>query len=269
MNGLLHRLAARAMGNAVSVRSNARLPYGGGAPIWADTAASEFGEAPKHPAPRPRMPQPGQIGPELPPRTAVQAAWATGPGEASPAMASRVEHDPIDEPTPGIRALPEQPPGKAVQTAWSTSSGEVPAGMASRIARESIDEPAPGVAAFSEQPLLVRTEAPLATRSEPSTGHGHRPSVAWVPTELNLLMPPAADRSAFAPPMRSAMGATPQLARWSQAGADVSEEAAEVHIHIGRIDVTAVHAAPPPRRRQASTQAPMSLDTYLARRSRS
>jgi hypothetical protein len=46
MNGLLHRLAARAMGNAVSVRSNARLPYGGGAPIWADTAASAFGEAP-------------------------------------------------------------------------------------------------------------------------------------------------------------------------------------------------------------------------------
>jgi hypothetical protein len=69
--------------------------------------------------------------------------------------------------------------------------------------------------------------------------------------------------------MRSAMAATPQPAPWAQAGADVAEEAAEVHIHIGRIDVTAVHAAPPPRRRQASTQAQMSLDTYLARRNRS
>jgi hypothetical protein len=182
-------------------------------------------------------------------------------------MASRVEHDPIDEPTTGIAALPEQPPERAVQTAWGTSSGEVPVGMASRIAHESIDKPAPGLVALSEQPLLVRTEAPLSTPSEPPAGHGHSPRAARVPT--NLLMPPAADRSAFAPAMRSAMGATPQPARWPQAGADVADEATEVHIHIGRIDVTAVHEAPPPRRRAAPTLAPMSLDTYLARRSRS
>lgn len=269
MNGLLHRVAARAMGNAVSVRSNARLPYGGGAPIWADTSASEFADAPKHPAPRPRVPQPGGIEPGLPPRTAEQAAWGTGFGEAPPGMVSSVEHDPIDEPTPGVAALPERPSPIALRMARDTGSGDVPAGIASRSAHELIDKPAPDVVALSEQPLFVRTEAPLATRSEPPAGHGHSPRMAWVPTEPNLLMPPAADRSAVAPPIRSAMGATPQPAPWAQAGADVANEAAEVHIHIGRIDVTAVHAAPPPHRKQAPTQAPMSLDTYLARRNRS
>jgi hypothetical protein len=259
MNGLLHRVAARAMGNAVSVRSNARLPYGGGAPIWADTAASEFGEAPKHSAPRPRMPQPGPIGPEMPPRTTAQAAWGTGFDETPL----------IDEPAPGVAALPERPSTIALRMARDTKSGDAPASIASRNAHELIDKPTLGVGALSEQPLLVRTEAPLATRSEPSAGHEHTPRVARVPPDPNLLMPPAADRSAFEPPMRSAMGATPQPAPWAQAGADVADEATEVHIHIGRIDVTAVHEAPPPRRRAAPSPAPMSLDTYLARRSRS
>ena len=47
------------------------------------------------------------------------------------------------------------------------------------------------------------------------------------------------------------------------------ESDTEVHIHIGRIDVTAVHEAPPQRRRAAASPAPMSLDGYLAQRGRS
>jgi len=52
------------------------------------------------------------------------------------------------------------------------------------------------------------------------------------------------------------------------AGTPAADEPAEVHIHIGRIEVTAVPEAPPPRRRPAKKQAPMSLDAYLAARSR-
>lgn len=42
----------------------------------------------------------------------------------------------------------------------------------------------------------------------------------------------------------------------------------EVHIHIGRIEVTALHEAAPPARRRvaAAPRAPMSLDSYLAAR---
>jgi hypothetical protein len=150
------------------------------------------------------------------------------------------------------------------------------------------------IAPLLEQPLLVRTEVPFlrdaaslsATRSEPLTGHRHRPGVAPFEGDADVaprvarsqgnpapLMPPAVDRSTHGPTLgpsvRSTIRTTPQPAPWPPAAARAADEATEVHIHIGRIDVTAVHEAPPPRRKQASTQAPMSLDTYLARRSRS
>jgi hypothetical protein len=51
----------------------------------------------------------------------------------------------------------------------------------------------------------------------------------------------------------------------AQAAAD---EPTEVHIHIGRIEVTAVHEAPAPRTLPSRKQAPMSLDAYLAARSK-
>ena len=45
-----------------------------------------------------------------------------------------------------------------------------------------------------------------------------------------------------------------------------SEETTEVHVNIGRIEVTAVQEAPPPRRPAPRTAKAMSLDEYLARR---
>jgi hypothetical protein len=44
------------------------------------------------------------------------------------------------------------------------------------------------------------------------------------------------------------------------------EETTEVHVSIGRIEVTAVHEAPPPKRQAPTSAKPMSLDEYLARR---
>ena len=46
------------------------------------------------------------------------------------------------------------------------------------------------------------------------------------------------------------------------------EETTEVHVSIGRIEVTAVHEAPPPKRQAPATAKPMTLDEYLARRQR-
>lgn len=40
----------------------------------------------------------------------------------------------------------------------------------------------------------------------------------------------------------------------------------EVHVHIGRVEVTALHDAPPARSRERSGKKPMSLDDYLAQR---
>jgi hypothetical protein len=44
------------------------------------------------------------------------------------------------------------------------------------------------------------------------------------------------------------------------------EETTEVHVSIGRIEVTAVHEAAPPPRKTPRRNPPMSLDDYLARR---
>ena len=44
------------------------------------------------------------------------------------------------------------------------------------------------------------------------------------------------------------------------------EETTEVHVHIGRIEVTAVHEAAPGKAAARRRQPPMSLDDYLARR---
>jgi hypothetical protein len=44
------------------------------------------------------------------------------------------------------------------------------------------------------------------------------------------------------------------------------EETTEVHISIGRIEVTAVHEPAPAKPAAARRNAPMSLDDYLAKR---
>lgn len=46
------------------------------------------------------------------------------------------------------------------------------------------------------------------------------------------------------------------------------DETTEVHVSIGRIEVTAVHEAPPRKRAAARAKTPMSLDEYLSRRER-
>ena len=54
-----------------------------------------------------------------------------------------------------------------------------------------------------------------------------------------------------------------------QTPAATSEAPNEVHVHIGRIEVTAVQSSEPPRRKAKAAQQPMSLNDYLARRQRS
>jgi hypothetical protein len=43
-------------------------------------------------------------------------------------------------------------------------------------------------------------------------------------------------------------------------------ENTEVHVHIGRIEVTAVHEAPREKPKRPQARGPMSLDEYLTRR---
>jgi hypothetical protein len=75
------------------------------------------------------------------------------------------------------------------------------------------------------------------------------------------LLPPACTAASATPSAARHTAALPQL----RAGAG-GEDTTEVHIHIGRIEVTAAHETPRARAEPRSKQAPMSLGAYLAAR---
>ncbi|MDB5733109.1 MAG: hypothetical protein JWQ03_3004, partial [Variovorax sp.] len=105
----------------------------------------------------------------------------------------------------------------------------------------------------------------LVRQSGDSASRGPTPPAIEAPAPL---MPRADTRPAArsTPPFPPQGAARPRAA----AGLTADDGNTEVHIHIGRIDVTAAHDAPPARRRSAAAAppAPMSLDGYLAARQR-
>jgi hypothetical protein len=84
----------------------------------------------------------------------------------------------------------------------------------------------------------------------------------------SLLMPPVDSPRSPVSPMGAGGAPRQPAGLTSPAHAIASDEPNEVHIHIGRIEVTAVHEPAPARRRAAATP-PMSLDSYFAKRGRS
>ena len=74
----------------------------------------------------------------------------------------------------------------------------------------------------------------------------------------NMAHPSALNSGAFA------QSGDPRGAAWQSQ----VEETTEVHVSIGRIEITAVHETPPPKRQVPAAAKPMTLDEYLARRQR-
>jgi hypothetical protein len=281
MNGLLHRLAARAIGTAVTLRSDARLPFGGGALTWADTLEPEFaatrnGMQPDEQISLSSAAQSGRVEPGLPlPGTTAQTATDAPSDEARPGIAPPVMHNPTNELRPDIALLPEQP--LRMQTKLPSLRDREPS--ISHLPEEQLSArtevpsmlDAPALAEMPGERVARRRQRPSIVPSEGDADIALRPAQSLGDPAPSKLV--AADGSmsgpAVAPGVRSAMGAWLERAPWPQATARTVDEPTEVHIHIGRIDVTAVHEAPPPRPRPDPVPAPLSLDTYLARRSRS
>ena len=101
--------------------------------------------------------------------------------------------------------------------------------------------------------LDVELPAPARPASPVSTNRG--------PAEL--LLPPQARSAPKGLFERERHGSE----RWPTANRSSSvEETTEVHVSIGRIEVTAVHEAAPQKSGGPRRPAPMSLDQYLAKR---
>jgi hypothetical protein len=273
MNGLLHRLAARAAGSAILVQSNARLPHGGGSLHW--TAAAETAQTMPTAAPRSvredAMPpldpiQPTPVASALPlSDTDLPHAEMAVPAHAScPAADGGMQrHTPLPLAEPQIGHEPRPRAGTVTPLAAAP-----PSDVAMQAVPGSLQVPTPAqripitdvpLAASPQPPMTVVRAAPNAVVAPPLVPAPLLPQAKAGTAAVATL--PAAVAQAIRPPSGVDVG-------WPQRVTTVADKATEVHIHIGRIDVTAVQEAPPSRRRPPQ-QAPMSLDAYLAARSRS
>jgi hypothetical protein len=238
MSGFLGRLAAQALGQTVPVRSAARLPYGEPPPFAAMT--TETGEQPpgslEHSngiTPR-RAPPAAQMAPEHRRETADgdagQPTLVSKPASRqSPSgypAAIRVRQ-PV--PTPLIRQQPDivQQTGDLVATTRFDRQAEA------EVDRQGVEA--------ATQTTAGRRNPPQARRPVPP--------------------PPLLEPAAFDAAREQRLPPQPAAAR-----AGKVEETTEVHVSIGRIEVTAVHEAAPPRRLAPRATKPMGLDEYLARR---
>jgi hypothetical protein len=237
VKGLLHRLAARASGATVSVHSDARLPFGG-TELGRSAEVSEAAGWPRAPT-------------SLAEAQHGQNSISLGP------QADRTRRDPQLPHADG--SIPRAGPESLLPAVSAIAqTGELETSLPMRLV-SAAPVGTETVAAFELE------SGPLPTRGQ-SDVHGDSPSghAARVSDEPTLLMPTATRAPGNA--QRHVAPTTARQAAMAQGAA--SESATEIHIHIGRIDVTAVHESAPPRRAPPKSPPPMSLDNYLAKRGR-
>ncbi|KQP12280.1 hypothetical protein [Pseudorhodoferax sp. Leaf267] len=245
MTGLLHRLAARATGTAWTVRTDARLPFG---------AAPAFeGDAMHEPAP---AVWPGATARHAAPHTQADAGTGVAPWTTAPPGAA-IAHT----------VLPDAPPGASpTRPAPDTTR---PPQAPDTLAAPALQRPhalhATGVQARATPGTPAAPAAPTTGASAPHAGAappGRRPPAREDPAPLLPRMADAAPR----PPGAPAAPLPAPAPRGPGAAMPTAPLDTEVHIHIGRIDVTALHEAPAPKPRPRERTQPVSLDAYLARR---
>lgn len=241
VGGTLQRLGARALGQGWTVRSDVRLPFaadrcaepapGAGGP----TAATETPYAATVPSPAPplRAPLPSGADEPSPSAALLQAPRATSPDRDYTPPWTRQRNAPPDPTSPAM----------AVETGSMAAVAPVPApGAPSHASDQAMSRSMPPMASTLLPPVLPPEPAPLLPdHGAEGTGHpaspAHRvPSVA----------------------ARQAAGPTPA------SPAPTGET--EVHIRIGRIEVTALQEAPRAKARPRERAQPMSLDAYLEQR---
>lgn len=259
MSGPLRRLARRASaGKLHRVRPMVRLPFSTAPELLMD------------------VPEATSIPPSL-----DSATWAAGK------RPDRQAHVPYRRPFPqptakSTVAKPTEPTSSVSTAPDSGSSRQLPSTPrdASRHAgpSEALSAQAADSHWLAMPPSVAQFQAGETTTSSLSATDAQLPS-----EQTNATPPPIAPFDDLPAPLVEERG-TPSQRDGSMttaptgAGSVTSREQAharppesgdadEIHIHIGRIEVTAVQEpGTPPRRRKPKGREPMSLDDYLARR---
>lgn len=252
MSSLLRRLV-RPAGEIRHVRPTAALPYQS-APAFDDVGLDAPAPSAASMAPPPLVAEP--------PRATPSARSPASPNRAKPdtsppGRASAPAHHEPAASTPVIETPPDTAPP------WAPPAP---------LMAERIEHPPTGTGvSLGIQPPTQDTTEALPDASAPATGRGHpagksarsappEAGTAPRPNPSPLFRPQAREQTA--PLSHRPQG--PEANR-IDAGA-TADETPEIHVHIGRIEVTALPqtAAPQPKRRQGKS--PMSLDDYLARK---
>ncbi len=247
MTGFLQRLAQRANGSARTVRaaSGTRFapePLGHSAPIPQEAPAPEA-RTPFEPAGSTTGTPPGAgtgrvPDPAFAPADARRQRAAEPPRRGQTAATASAPA-PLQEPADVTAAAPS--PARAARAKASMTTPRPPHPVDEAPAARSAN---PATSA----PVPPGPDAPLATASLPD----------WPQVEP-LLAPTIRVRW----PTSAAL--PPQGHQPSRGGP--ADTTTEVHVSIGRIEVTAIHEpAAPAQRPAARRKAPVSLDEYLARR---
>lgn len=235
MTGLLHRVAARATGQTAAVRSDARLT----------SAALQAFAAPIDSLTTPSVAAQDVV----PPFHMSQPAYAVW----------RRDPEPFTGEQPDGPRLHQRHQSLAVHHPTDTGGLEPAQTPPAPLAITHIDQPVHEVHVHTthiERNIEsaardVHARVRSADRTEPSGRE---------PRDPPLMLP---RRQAAPPPAPTSIaGAAP---RPSSAAAS---EDRDVHIHIGSVEVTALHEAAPPRRRPPAVSSPMSLEAYFAKRGR-
>ncbi|MDZ4294097.1 MAG: hypothetical protein U1C47_19540 [Hydrogenophaga sp.] len=247
MTGFLQRLAQRANGAARTVRAapGARFapePLGHGTPLQEEAPAPDA-TAPFQPAGTPPGAGPSRFSdPVFSPAEARRQQVAETPRRGQ-TTATRSNPDPLLAPADEAAAAPS--PARTTHT--------------------KTPMPTPGTPDTANETRAVRNANPATSTPatpKPDTTSSTPPSNSEPPAwrQVEPLLAPAIrvrwPASAALPPLSH---------RPSQGGP--ADTTTEVHVSIGRIEVTAIHEpAAPAQRPAARRKAPVSLDEYLARR---
>ncbi|WP_237045138.1 hypothetical protein [Aquipseudomonas alcaligenes] len=255
MSGLFLRLAAQATGQRwTMLHSPARLPYQSLPERLQPTP--EFATAPPSRADR----QPSQV----PTDQSQRVAPATPPTRHAPSGRLQEQAEKVTQeewiaplPRPGV-TLRAKPAGLSGSAPEKHAEIRDPAALSALLPPQSPDDlstPAP----LDQVPV----ELPLQPVAQPSVLSANGSEVgAVLERTLDKLVLPLPLLPASPP------GAAPAPAASASASASAlpARELDEVHIHIGRIEVTAIQESRPASKPSRKGAAPLSLDDYLARR---
>lgn len=239
MSGFLHRLAAQAMGNTNTLRSAVRTPYTSLPPV--NRIEPDTQVATLNPIDTERQHK-GNSDTE---RSSV-ASQAQQHVNTYAEIGTKPRDNEIAPSSPEILVTKSD---TGLHTKPNRSNG-VSSSAKAMLRQSSIEKTVAGELPVLAEEIEMRVPGNNSTTLPESN----------YPTPLLPL------KNAARPSALNASAAKQRSEHGGSSRQGQADEITEVHVSIGRIEVTAVHESPPPKRQAPTSAKPLSLDEYLARR---